>query len=166
MTCYFPRQTLTMMEPGILYLRSETHQKRLWRSSGFPGSLRIAITFLSTLLPGTLNADDPTLTSSLLNQGVQPVFEQYSQGELPQPQFHGLVTDFSDYKMWLQQEFDEKRIPGIAMAIVSSSAILDVQTWGVRSVGQETEVDADTVFPDCVSFQDFCRHGCNAACSP
>lgn len=54
--------------------------------------------------------------------------------------------DFSAYRNWLQDEMREEKVPGIAMAIVSSRGILDLQTWGVRSVESGQPVEDDTVF--------------------
>jgi beta-lactamase class C len=91
-------------------------------------------------------AAEPVRNSALLEHGVQPVFQQYSGDQLPQPALPEIDTDFSEYRVWLQQEIEEKRIPGVALAIVSSAMFLDVQTWGVRSINEEPELDADTVF--------------------
>lgn len=156
MTCYFPRHTKTMTGYRILHLRVETHHQYLprcrsnLRNAGSLCALLITLCFVTV----SANAGDPTLssaqtsaqTSTLLDRGVQPVFEQHSRSELPQPLFQDVTADFSEYKTWLQHEFDEKRIPGIALAIVSSSAILDLQTWGVRRIGNQTALDVDTVF--------------------
>ncbi|MEX0739615.1 MAG: serine hydrolase domain-containing protein [Pseudohongiella sp.] len=96
-------------------------------------------------------ADDPapstysTSSASLLQQGTQPTFYQVP-GQLPTPITQGDIADFSTYKRWLQQEVTEQGIPGVALAIVSSSDILDLQTYGLRSVQQDLAVDSDTVF--------------------
>lgn len=54
--------------------------------------------------------------------------------------------DFSPYRSWLREEMSEQEVPGVAMAIVSSRGILDLQTWGVRSVRTGQPVEDDTVF--------------------
>lgn len=54
--------------------------------------------------------------------------------------------DFSPYLGWLRSEVDEQGIPGVAMAIVSSRGILDLQTWGVRSVDNGAPIDEQTLF--------------------
>lgn len=54
--------------------------------------------------------------------------------------------DFSPYYSWLRDEMAEQDVPGVAMAIVSSKGILDLQTWGVRSVETRQPVEADTIF--------------------
>lgn len=89
--------------------------------------------------------DDTTYSTSLLQQGVQPAFHQLP-GQLPAPIAHADIADFSEYKRWLRQEVTEQNIPGVAVAIVSSSDILDLQTYGVRSVQDDVAVDNNTVF--------------------
>ncbi len=54
--------------------------------------------------------------------------------------------DFAPYARWLQGQMQESGIPGAAMAIVSSRGVLDLHTWGVRSVENGQPVDAETVF--------------------
>ena len=61
----------------------------------------------------------------------------------------GLVPfepDFTEYLTWLDGEITTLGVPGVAMAVVSSSAVLDMHTWGVRTVGEAASVDADTLF--------------------
>lgn len=60
----------------------------------------------------------------------------------PQP----LQPDFSAYRLWLAGEISDKTIPGVAMAIVSSDRVLDVETWGVRQQGKPELVDEHTIF--------------------
>lgn len=55
-------------------------------------------------------------------------------------------TDFSAFEQWLEGEINTRGIPGVAMGIVTSDEVLDVQTWGVRSRDGEAPVDAQTVF--------------------
>ncbi|MGM0633408.1 MAG: serine hydrolase domain-containing protein [Pseudomonadota bacterium] len=66
----------------------------------------------------------------------------------PDPEFledsEGL--DFASYRNWLRGEMNEEEIPGVAMAIVSSRGILDLRTWGVRSVKTRQPVGPETVF--------------------
>lgn len=54
--------------------------------------------------------------------------------------------DLSPYRNWLREEMSEQEVPGVAMAIVSSRGILDLQTWGVRSVQTGQPVEDDTIF--------------------
>lgn len=56
------------------------------------------------------------------------------------------VRDFSSYTQWLEAQILEKSIPGVAMAIVRSGSVLDIQTWGVRTVGSVEPIDSETVF--------------------
>lgn len=74
-----------------------------------------------------------------------PTFYQ-APGELPQPAPLPDIDDFSDYKAWLGAQIAELKIPGAAVAIVSSRGILDTQVWGVRSAQHEDRVDEATVF--------------------
>jgi len=113
------------------------------RNRTYPACIFSLITAgIATALP----AAEPVINSALLEHGVQPVFQQYSGDQLPLPALPHIDTDFSEYRAWLKQEIEEKRIPGVALAIVSSAAFLDVQTWGVRSVNGESGLDTDTVF--------------------
>jgi len=106
----------------------------------------IALATVACALPSALVlADDVAFSTVLLEQGVQPAFHQLP-GQLPAPIVLDDIADFSAYTGWLQQEVIEQRIPGVAVAIVSSSGILDLQTYGVRNVQDTAAVDDDTVF--------------------
>lgn len=105
----------------------------------------LCLTLASVLPTARLLADEVPYSTSLLDQGVQPAFHQMP-GQLPAPISRDVIGDFSVYKNWLQQEINEQQIPGVAVAIVSSSDILDLQTYGVRNVQEGTAVDSDTVF--------------------
>lgn len=105
-----------------------------------------SLVFVSfALSPATLLADDAPFSTSLLEQGVQPAFHQLP-GQLPAPIAQADIADFSPYKNWLQQEVSDQNIPGVALAIVSSTDILELQTYGVRNVQEPVAVDSDTVF--------------------
>lgn len=91
------------------------------------------------------NSNDSVGSGSPLQYGPQPAFHQVP-GQLPAPLDTQDIADFSTYKAWLQQEVSEQNIPGVALAIVSASEILDLQTYGVRSVQDQIDVDSDTVF--------------------
>ena len=54
--------------------------------------------------------------------------------------------DFTEYLTWLDAEINTLGVPGVAMAVVSSTDTLDLRTWGVRSAGEDAPVDADTLF--------------------
>lgn len=56
------------------------------------------------------------------------------------------VRDFSSYTQWLDAQIREKSIPGVAMAIVRSGSVLDIQTWGVRTMDGVEPIDSETVF--------------------
>ena len=75
----------------------------------------------------------------------QPVFYQ-PPGQLPQLLVPPDIAVFDVYKNWLKGQIAEKQIPGVAFAIVSSAGILDVQTWGVRSVDDQQPVAPETIF--------------------
>jgi beta-lactamase class C len=54
--------------------------------------------------------------------------------------------DFTEYLTWLDSEINDLGVPGVAMAVVTSHATLELHTWGVRTVGEQAPVDADTLF--------------------
>lgn len=74
------------------------------------------------------------------------VFQQYSTDQLPVPVDPADAIDFSAYRLWLEEEVSAQDIPGLAVAVVSSKGILDIQTLGVRSVKDSEQVSEDTVF--------------------
>lgn len=96
---------------------------------------------IALVLPVLAYAQSPTAYN---NQSV--VFQQYSADQLPQPVHPAANFDFSQYHSWLAEELTEKNIPGMAVAIVSSRGILDIKTWGVRSLDDEIPVSDQTVF--------------------
>lgn len=57
-----------------------------------------------------------------------------------------IEPDFAEYLIWLDGEINTLGVPGVAMAVVSSTAILDLHTWGVRTAGEAAPVDAETLF--------------------
>jgi len=67
--------------------------------------------------------------------------------QLPVPVINAPAgMDFSLYTRWLQSEMEDNGIPGAAVAIVSSQGVIDLHTWGVRSLDNGAPVDPDTVF--------------------
>lgn len=88
----------------------------------------------------------PAAASEARHSAVQTTAFYQAPGELPQPAPLPTIEDFSEYKLWLQEQLIEKQIPGAAIAIVSSHGILDTQVWGVRSAQHEHQVDEETVF--------------------
>lgn len=58
----------------------------------------------------------------------------------------GLALDFGEYLSWLDTEISSLGVPGVAMAVVNSHATLGLQTWGVRTAGENAPVDAETLF--------------------
>jgi beta-lactamase class C len=100
---------------------------------------------LMLMLPVAGHTDNPfALRSSLNNQHV--VFQQFAPDQLPQPVHPASQLDFSRYHDWLAEQLAEKAIPGMAVAIVSSRGILDIKTWGVRSIDDQLPVTDSTVF--------------------
>jgi beta-lactamase class C len=95
---------------------------------------------LIALIPLTGLAQ-PSPTNSL----QQPAFSQLP-GQLPQPVSPPDAHAFDEYTSWLRAEVDEEQIPGLALAIVSASGIVRVETMGVRSLDDQQPVVEDTVF--------------------
>ena len=56
------------------------------------------------------------------------------------------MRDFTPYTNWLRDEMQEASVPGVAIAIVNSAGILDLQTWGVRDLDSQAPVEPDTIF--------------------
>jgi len=54
--------------------------------------------------------------------------------------------DLSDFVAWMEAAVREKKIPGVALAIVSREGIMHMQTWGVRSIDTREAVHTDSVF--------------------
>jgi beta-lactamase class C len=105
--------------------------------------LKRTLTSLSVVIaisPVTILAQAPS-TESL----QQAAFHQLP-GQLPQPVSAPDVQVFEAYKSWIRAKVAEDQIPGLALAIVSSQGILDVETMGVRSVDDQQAVSEDTVF--------------------
>lgn len=139
MTWYFPWQISAPTERRILPITAKL------RLTSVVVSLSSLVFVSFALSPATLLADDAPFSTSLLEQGVQPAFHQLP-GQLPAPIAQADIADFSPYKNWLQQEVSDQNIPGVALAIVSSTDILELQTYGVRNVQEPVAVDSDTVF--------------------
>lgn len=56
------------------------------------------------------------------------------------------APDFTEYLTWLDGEINTLGVPGVAMAVATSKATLELSTWGVRTAGEEERVDAETLF--------------------
>jgi len=57
-----------------------------------------------------------------------------------------IPVDYAEFTSWLRSEWLENEIPGLAMAVVSTEDILNLNTWGVRNSEESKAVDKDTVF--------------------
>jgi len=87
-------------------------------------------------LSSTVQAQVPSgLDTAALGADLRPSLAPLDQDD-----------DFAPYRLWLAGEIADKTIPGVAMAIVSSSRVLDVETWGVRRQGEAAPVDEHTIF--------------------
>lgn len=53
---------------------------------------------------------------------------------------------YEQYSQWLNASIAASTVPGVAMAVVSSQQVLDIQTWGVRTIGSPEPVDDHTLF--------------------
>ena len=54
--------------------------------------------------------------------------------------------DLSKFVAWMEASTREKKIPGVALAIVSREGIMHMQTWGVKSIETREPVHTDSVF--------------------
>lgn len=82
-----------------------------------------------------------TLIPDVRAQDALPVIYR-GGGSEPQPVEHMA----GDYLAWLQQRLGEEHLPGMAAAVVSREAVIDLQTWGVRSEQGQDPVDPDSLF--------------------
>lgn len=61
-----------------------------------------------------------------------------------------LLTDYnydlSRFVAWMETATREKKIPGVALAIVSREGIMHMQTWGVKSIDTREAVHTDSIF--------------------
>ena len=98
--------------------------------------------FAAGFLSASLAAADQETAGAVVGQTMfyQP------PGQLPQLLVPPDIAIFDTYKNWLKGQVEEKQIPGVAFAIVSSTGILDVQTLGVRSVDDQQPVAPETIF--------------------
>ncbi|PCH60074.1 MAG: serine hydrolase [SAR86 cluster bacterium] len=85
-----------------------------------------------------------TLSNSI--QAQSPTLNLASTGNTGSASASSFQADFSEFVLWLMQEVDDRKIPGAALAIVSSQGILHLQTWGVRSQGEDEEVNSESIF--------------------
>ncbi len=54
--------------------------------------------------------------------------------------------DLSEFVGWMEAATREKRIPGVALAVVSREGIMHMQTWGVKSIDTREGVNTDSIF--------------------
>jgi beta-lactamase class C len=54
--------------------------------------------------------------------------------------------DLSKFVVWMESATREKKIPGVALAIVSREGIMHMQTWGVRNIDSREALNTDSVF--------------------
>lgn len=92
--------------------------------------------------PQSDNSHSPEAHAGSASLSVQAAHYQ----QLPQLVLPRDASAFEAYRQWLSAELEAKQIPGAAMAIVSSAGIVDLRTWGVRSVDAGTALSPDTVF--------------------
>jgi beta-lactamase class C len=59
---------------------------------------------------------------------------------------HAQTPRYAQYVEWFNASVAASTVPGVAMAVVSSDRVLEMQTWGVRAIDQTDPVDASTVF--------------------
>ncbi len=65
--------------------------------------------------------------------------------QVPSPERFSPV-DYVEYLQWLDNEISTEGVPGVALGIVRANEVLDVRTWGVRSMGDDAVVDSKTLF--------------------
>lgn len=102
-------------------------------------SQRCACLALVFLAPVAINAQPaPAEISTALLSSSLSEFEPI----LLEP----VIPDFSSYVAWLSAQISENGIPGAAMAVVTAHDILDVETWGVRTLNEPDLIDRQTIF--------------------
>ncbi|TFH70804.1 class A beta-lactamase-related serine hydrolase [Gammaproteobacteria bacterium LSUCC0112] len=101
---------------------------------------------LRSLSVGLAIAPLLVIAQSSSNEYLQQAAFSQLPGQLPQPVSSPDIQVFEAYKSWLRAKVAEDQIPGVALAIVSSNGILDVETLGVRSVDDQQAVSDVTVF--------------------
>ncbi|MEX2130886.1 MAG: serine hydrolase domain-containing protein [Pseudohongiellaceae bacterium] len=87
------------------------------------------------------------LTPLLVN--VTNIVAQDAQPEIYRSEVKSgrvMREDFSVYLDWLRSESEAEQLPGVAVAIVSREAVLDVRTWGVRNQQSIEPVTAQSLF--------------------
>ncbi|MDP1931741.1 MAG: serine hydrolase domain-containing protein [Gammaproteobacteria bacterium] len=99
----------------------------------------IMLLLLALLSPRPLSAQS-------LDMQINPSLPDNANASVELLSGPGSVKDFSGYTVWLDSQIHEKSIPGVAMAIVRSGSVLDIQTWGVRTLDGAERVDSETVF--------------------
>jgi beta-lactamase class C len=80
------------------------------------------------------------------NQSLQAQIQPVHYQQLPELVLPPDASAFEAYRQWLSSELTAKQIPGAAMIIVTPNGIVDLQTWGVRSVDSGLALSPDTVF--------------------
>lgn len=54
--------------------------------------------------------------------------------------------DLSEFVSWIESETRKKKIPGVALVIVSREGIMHMQTWGVNSIETGLPVNTNSIF--------------------
>lgn len=117
------------------------------RSMSFPRTLLTSCLFcVSLCVVAPLSVEYAVADQDGSAIAVQQAAFYQAPGQLPELVMPPDISVFADYKDWLGAQIAEKQIPGAALAIVSSAGVLDVQTWGVRSVDDGLPVAPETVF--------------------
>lgn len=79
------------------------------------------------------------LLSAFQALATEPV--TFGGGTAPTPNYR-----HAEFVEWLERQTAETGIPGAALAIVSSDAILHLQTWGVRSLSNPEPITPESIF--------------------
>jgi len=53
---------------------------------------------------------------------------------------------YEQYSQWLRASVAASTVPGVAMAVVRSQQVLDVQMWGVRAIDSPEPINGQTLF--------------------
>jgi len=70
-------------------------------------------------------------------------FEIYREDAEIGLEIQQVLVNFED---WLDQQFSEEHLPGLAVAVVSKQAVLDIHTLGVRSVEDRQPITPASLF--------------------
>ncbi|MDT8428532.1 MAG: serine hydrolase domain-containing protein [Pseudomonadales bacterium] len=109
-----------------------------------------AISLGAALLLPVGSADDGAGDGAGENQSVRvgTIADSHGSGRVLRDEVSSVPgqINFDSYIDWLNLQINEAGLPGAAMAIVSSRDILAMNTWGIREVGKQGQVDQQTVF--------------------